>query len=147
MGITGTYGGYLSSSSAIHPSSNFSGMTCNNSMIYKMYSGSIGLTAQVTGVAYARTNSAYNLSDYMYLKIRCSTSKYNDVWASCYATVSSNPNFTSFASNGNTISGNASNQVSICNISNLEGMYYIYLCVNSNFYAGATIYEITLSNS
>ena len=147
LGIIGTYGGYLSSSSAIHPSSNFSGMTCNNSMIYNMYSGSIGLTAQVTGVAYARTNSAYNLSDYMYLKIRCSTSKYNDVWTSCYATVSSNPNFTGFASNGNTISGTASNQVSICNISNLEGMYYIYLCVNSNFYAGATIYEITLSNS
>lgn len=147
MGITGTYGGYLSSSSTVFPNSNFSGMTCNNSMSYSIDYGNIYLTAQATGIAYARTNSAYNLSDYMYLKIRCSTNKYNDVWASCYATVSSNPNFTGFVSNGNTISGTNSNQVSICNISNLEGMYYIYLYVKSNFYAGATIYEITLSNS
>ena len=147
MGIIGTYGGYLSSSSTIYQSDNFSGMTCNNSLSYKTYSSYINLIAGVSGVAYARTNSAYNLSDYMYLKIKCSTSKYNDVWASCYATVSSSANFAGFASNGNVISGNASNQVSICNISNLEGMYYIYLCVNSNFYAGATIFEITLSNS
>lgn len=147
MGITGSYGGYLSSSSNIFPNSNFSGMTCNNSMTYNTDSVTIGLVANVSGVAYARTNSAFNLSDYMYLKIRCSTSKYNNVWASCYATVSSNSNFTGFVSNGNTISGIGSTQVSICNISSLEGMYYIYLWVNSNFYAGANIYEITLSNS
>lgn len=154
--VTGTAQQYVSSPSSVFDGTGWgsglsSGLSSNTSA--NIMPGTNGGSNQynINGVsnAYIRTNCAVNLTGYKYLKAVVSSSKYYDEWFQFYLCVSTSANYSGYTATSAKSADSKSKNTIICDVTNLNGMYYIYFhCVSpGGGFAVGTIYSITLSNS
>lgn len=156
LGITGTLKTYLTS-----PTSILSGETwgagiatgfSSNENITITHSTSNYVFNGINASFYIRTNAAVNMTDYKYLKAVVSETSYtysdNKIWGQTNLMVSSNPNYSNYICTSAASSPSTSNSTVICDVSSINGMYYIYFKIkHGNIYQSTSVYSITLSNN
>lgn len=154
--VTGTAQQYVSSPSSVFDGTGWGsglspGLSSNTSANIMPGTNSGANQYNINGISDAciRTNCAVNLTGYKYLKAVVSSSKYYDEWFQFYLCVSTSANYSGYTATSAKSADSTSKNTIICDVTNLNGMYYIYFhCVSpGGGFAVGTIYTITLSNS
>lgn len=151
--VTGTLQQYISPPSVILNGSTWdsnitsTGFSSNNSSLNISKETSNYFFNGVNTTAYARTNSAFDLTDYKYLKATIYVSNYNGLTHTVHIAVSTSPNYTGLTAASSNVS-NANEATVISDITNLSGMYYVYVVLSmQSAYASCQVSSLELANS
>lgn len=147
--VNGTAEQFLSSPSVVvnSASDNSGGFSSNNSSANIKYDKPYGYSINNTsGTTYIRSNNAFNLTPYKYLKAECRGGRYKGVDSKLAMAVSTNPNYGGLVARSATTSGSTTATL-ISDVTSLKGMYYIYFIYESaSVYAVGVWNDVTLSN-
>lgn len=127
--VKGTAEQFLSSPSVVLglASDNSGGFSSNNSSANITHDKNNGDYAinNTGATTYIRSNNAFNLTPYKYLKAECRGGRYNNADSKLTMAVSTNPNYGGLVAHSAIASGSRYATL-ISDVTSLKGMYYIY---------------------